>query len=436
MSSINKIPAFFPVANLNEAAADALSVRNQAGLVAKDSKRQAKAGAEPRKHFKSDGSHGLERTHAMQAHLWRHFNVDRLRSLYRSMQDTSDRTLEDQTQLLYQKFVQMQSSDRGATDSLEVLMSSVEEDPSKQYVIAVLALDELYKDPDASRPNSQKNFYLKQLKALALSLYENKGASVKAGLNSAKAIESALGGAGLEVTKSNVRTLYRESLFDQTKPAGLVEKLLEKYKPEELRAVIKALVGAVSDDLSSAACSDTLLVASALQSMKIAAHIMSVFRAFEKGIAQVNRRAKQSSFGFGSGQAQSSASDVVANAILNMTVESHVFKKSWQHLAADLLRLTGIPPSRELIKGVLVQKHLLDEYQSINAGSVGMAYLSLVKKTVTDLPPDVFNATAKPAAVNADINPDQISSVNRYYWIDYIQDMYQGRNLKPDWVPC
>lgn len=284
MSSINKVPAFFSTANLNEAAADAHSVRNQASLLTKNSKRYARDLAEPGKRLKSGDSHGLERTHSMQAYLWRHFNADRLRSLYRSMQDTSDQTLDNQIQLLFQKFGQLQPSDQGSAESFESLMLSIEEDPSKQYVIAVLALEELYKDPDASRPNSHKNFYLKQLKALALSLYENKGASVKAGLNSAKAIESALEGSGLEVTKSNIRSLYRKSLFDQTKPSGLVEKLLEKYKPEEFRVVVKALIGAVSDDLSSAACSDTLLVASALQSIKIASQIMNVFRAFEKGV--------------------------------------------------------------------------------------------------------------------------------------------------------
>ncbi len=370
--------------------------------------------------------------------MWRHFNIDRLRSLYRSMRDVSDRSLEDQTDLLFQKFVQMRSSDRGSCDAFESLIFSIEEDPSKQYVIAVSALDSLYKDPDATRPNSLKSFYLKQLKSLALSLYEKKGLSVKAGLNSAKAIESALEISGVQVTKRDMRNLYRESLIDQTKPSGLVEKLLEKYKPEEFRVIVKALVNAVSEDLSSAACSDTLRVASALQSMKIASHIFGVLRAFEKGIAQVNHRAKQlvsSPVSFPS-KGSATNSDAFANMILNMAVPPYAFKKSWQNLATDLLRLTGVPPSRELIKGVLVQKHLLEQYQDVSPGSVGMAYMSLVKKTVSELPADVFNGTSKPAVVTAEIKPEQIAAVNRYYWIDYIQDMYQGRDLKPDWVPC
>ncbi|WP_138516611.1 HrpJ domain-containing protein [Limnobacter alexandrii] len=438
MSTIHRIPSLSPAHSLNEAAADAQAVRTQAGLAVNPTHGRLKTDSKSRSHLNSSSPHELDRTHALQAHMWRHFNIDRLRSLYRSMRDVSDRSLEDQTDLLFQKFVQMRSSDRGSCDAFESLIFSIEEDPSKQYVIAVSALDSLYKDPDATRPNSLKSFYLKQLKSLALSLYEKKGLSVKAGLNSAKAIESALEISGVQVTKRDMRNLYRESLIDQTKPSGLVEKLLEKYKPEEFRVIVKALVNAVSEDLSSAACSDTLRVASALQSMKIASHIFGVLRAFEKGIAQVNHRAKQlvsSPVSFPS-KGSATNSDAFANMILNMAVPPYAFKKSWQNLATDLLRLTGVPPSRELIKGVLVQKHLLEQYQDVSPGSVGMAYMSLVKKTVSELPADVFNGTSKPAVVTAEIKPEQIAAVNRYYWIDYIQDMYQGRDLKPDWVPC
>ena len=358
-------------------------------------------------------SNGTDHSLKINAHHpWRQLNLKRLRLIYRALQDDLDLSLAEQADIYLGKIQSL--SEQSSADAFRDMLSDQESDPSKQYVIACEVLDRLQNEP-VSEANKKS---IQQLRQLLQNFTESHGVEVKAGLNTADAIASTLQHAPPTLTKQLIRNLYRDQLLLEILPGAFVEKLLEKYTAEEIEAVVKSMLAAASEDMNSAHCSSTEKVALCLVNLRNGKLILQVLQTFKTGIKKIVQSIEKNNHSF------------VENQV------ACVFKKTWQNLALDIIRLSAIVPSRDLVKAILIEKHLHEDYCIEPFGGVAKKYLLLLKKVFGELPDYLFNDKNNPNELPEDFDREKKAIINRYFWVDFIQDAYKGREFNAEWIKC
>ncbi len=351
------------------------------------------------------------------------YGMSRLRVLYGAMRERTDLSLDEEAKIAADTLIKLLKI-QGISACKDFLAQRYP-DPSKQFII-LSELEFSVKDKDTS-----EHVRLKEaLQALMEGLYEEKSVELKAGLNTAEVFDQAIKDQqDSQLTRSLLREFYRSFLVAEVRPSAFLQRLLEKYSCEEIEDILKAILSGASEDLNSPLCSSTNRVYFCLNNISTGNLILQVLKTFKFKVYRIWQFSQSLS-------ENSETKESIDISKIHCNSNTFPFKKGWQYLAVDFLNMTGLLSNPELVKHIFINKHLKEEHTIPKLSRVAIRYLSLIKDSFADLPSHVFVPDAVPGGFNPSADAEKKALINKFYWVDTIQDMYGGRKTQADWMRC
>ncbi len=355
---------------------------------------------------------------------WRHLNMKRLRSVYRSLQESADENSLDENagELISSLSRHLSVAGEGFPKQA---FDDEHSDPALQYILVREALEQVSLS-SCKLPADEKKSVEALLYSKAKHMFELQSLPVLSGLNTADAIAQVVSDSPGLIQKSSLRSLYRSQLIDAPGPAGFLVELLKTYAPSEVLKLLSGIMSAASDDLNSPVSSSPLKLLHSLENLRIGKLIHQVFSDFEDGLKHFAKR-----YAFKLIQAHLGLeNDIIRKDFqADDSQYSLVFKKPWQELAIDFIKMLGNAPTRSQLEDKLDRQHLQLQISPKWADSLKVGYAQFLKSMFERLPEEAYLRTLQGFGSSFSVNKIPQHRLDRLTWIDFSADLYKGREV-------
>jgi len=355
---------------------------------------------------------------------WRHLNLKRLRSVYRSLQDSSDESsLDENAAALISSLSRHLSV--GGEGFPEQAFDGQHSDPALQYILVREALEQVSLS-SCELPVDEKKSVEALLYNKAKHMFERQSLPVLSGLNTAEAIAQVVSDSPGLIQKSSLRSLYRSQLIDAPGPAAFLVELLKTYTPFEVLKLLSGIMSAASDDLNSPVSSSPLKLAHSLENLRIGKLIHQVFSDFEEGLTRLVRRY---SFEVIKVPLGLESYLMPKDFKVDDSQYSIVFKRHWQEIAIDFIKMLGNVPTRSQLEDKLSRQHLHTQISTKLNDYLKVSYAQFLKSMFERMPEEAYLRSAQGAASSFPGSKIPQHRLDRLTWIDFSADLYKGREV-------